>query len=118
MTTLTDGTVITEELFDRIMVRSLAIMKEAAPNPSTRHKPGGSTGNLALNAVRVRNVDRENMRFEIYVNVDMAPYMSYVTSKTHWADGRPYEYHEWFDKAVEEVVHYIATLLGGKVIKS
>lgn len=115
---LTDGTVITDEIFNRIIMNSLRMVKDAAPNPSTRHKPGGSTGNLANNAVRIKHIDRQNMSFEIYVNVDIAPYMHRVTSKTHWADGRPYEYNEWFDKVTGEVAQYIADLLGGKVIKS
>lgn len=112
---LTDGTVITDEIFDRIVTNAVKMVKDAAPNPSTRGKT--SRGNLANNAVQKR-VDRQNMHIEIYVDVNEAPYMPYVTKKTHWSDGRPYEYNEWFDKVAGEVAEYIADLLGGKVIKS
>jgi hypothetical protein len=117
MTTLTDGTVITEDIFNRIITNSVKMVKDAAPNPTTR-EAGLSTGNLAFNAVRKAQVDRRNMRFVIYVDTDIAPYMKYVEEKTNWSDGRPYEYYHWFDNVVKEVAEYIADIVGGKVIKS
>lgn len=113
---LPNGIVIDDAMFDRIKTASKEIVKDAAPNPNTRYKT--SMGDLALKSIKLKGVNRKSMRFTVYVDVEKAPYMQYVNSKTHWADGRPYEYNEWFEKAAEEVANYIADIVGGKVIKS
>lgn len=41
------------------------------PNPKTRGRPGGSTGNMAFNALRYR---AENGAFILYVDESIAPY--------------------------------------------
>ena len=115
---LPNGIVLDDALFDRIVSQCKTIVSDAAPNPSTRVPNGNSTGNLALNAVRIKNRNVHRFRFTIYVDVHRAPYMPLVTKKTHWADGRPYEYNEWFDKAAADVANYVADVLGGKVVKS
>lgn len=112
---LPNGIVVDDALFDRIKTASLQTVKLSAPNPDTRYKT--SWGNLAFNAVRLKNVNRQRLRFTVYVDDRRAPYMHAVTTKTHWKDGRPYEYSEWFDKAVQDVAQNIADIVGGKVVK-
>lgn len=114
--TLPNGLVLDQALFDRIKVRSLATVKDAAPNPATRYKR--SSGNLAFNAIRLTQVDLVGGSFTIIVNTKIAPYQSFVDNKRTWKDGSPYEYYRWFDGAVELVAREIAAMVGGKVIKS
>lgn len=112
---LPNGIVVDDALFDRIKTASVQTVKLNAPNPTTRYKT--STGNLAFNAVKLRRVNRHNLSFTVIVDEKIAPYMHAVTTKTHWKDGTPYEYNEWFDKAVQDVAQNIADIVGGKVVK-
>ena len=113
---LPNGIVVDDAMFDRIKTASLQTVKLNAPNPDTRYKT--STGNLAFNAVRLRNVNRHKLRFTVIVDVKKAPYMPYVNKKTHWKDGTPYEYYQWFEQAAQDVAQNIADIVGGKVVKS
>lgn len=113
---LPNGIVVDDALFDRIKTASLQTVKLSAPNPDTRYKT--SSGDLALKAVKLRRVNRHKLSFTVYVKVNIAPYMPYVTKKTHWKDGTPYEYHEWFKQAAQDVAQNIADIVGGKVVKS
>lgn len=112
---LPNGIVVDDILFTRITESCKKIVIDAAPNPQTRYKT--SWGDLALKSIKIDNEDRLKMRFTIVVDEDIAPYVHHVTKKTHWKDGRPYEYNEWFDKAVQDVVQNIADIVGGKVVK-
>ena len=112
---LPNGIVVDDALFTRIKETAKQTVKLSAPNPETRYKT--SWGNLAFNAVRLKNVNRQRLRFTIYVDEKRAPYMHAVTTKTHWKDGTPYEYNEWFDQAAEDVAKNIAHIVGGKVVK-
>ena len=112
---LPNGIVVDDALFDRIKETAKQTVILSAPNPDTRYKT--STGNLALNSVRIKNADRQKMRFTVYVDEKRAPYRQAVTKKTHWANGLPYEYNEWFDQAAQDVATNIANIVGGKVVK-
>lgn len=48
------------------------IRAEFVPNPSTRYKKGGSTGNMAFNALRYRI---EGNEFIAYIDESIAPYV-------------------------------------------
>ena len=113
---LPNGIVVDDALFDRIKETAKQTVILSAPNPDTRYKT--STGNLALNSVRIKNADRQKMRFTVYVDEKRAPYRQAVTKKTHWANGLPYEYNEWFDQAAQDVATNIANIVGGKPVAS
>ena len=87
----------------------------------TQHSAPYRTGNLALNAVRLRyrQVDGHN---EAHITADMkiAPYMPYTNEpwvSSRWKGAKNPNLY-WFDFAVRDIVQRLASLAGGTVKES
>ena len=84
------------------------------PNPRTRYKPGGSTGNMAFNALRYRV---EGDRFIVYIDEGIAPYFVYTnepwTSPVWGGKKNPNE--GWADLFAKEFERLLAEELKGEI---
>lgn len=99
---------MTAEEFGELCSECLKKLRELAPNPATRYKPHGSTGNLAFNAVKIEVIDTGTIR--LYIDEAVAPYMKYTNEP--WKHGKnPNE--GWFDRAYETIAEFIANKTGG-----
>lgn len=93
-----------EELRNTLMV----------PNPLTRYKPGGSTGNLAFNALRYEIRDGA---VEVYVDERIAPYMPYTNEpwiSPYW-NGKKNPNEGWWNRFANEVILRVAIKLKGDI---
>lgn len=84
------------------------------PNPRTRYKPGGSTGNMAFNALRYRV---EGDRLIVYIDEGIAPYFVYTnepwTSPVWGGKKNPNE--GWWRRFCDEFARRFAAELKGEV---
>lgn len=87
------------------------MLRDLAPNPATRYKPGGSTGNLMTHGVCMEMVDANTCR--LYIDENEAPYMKYTNEP--WTNGKKNPNEGWFDKAVKQIIEFIANKLGGEL---
>lgn len=90
------------------------IRAEFVPNPRTRYKPGGSTGNMAFNALKYKVEDNV---FIVYIDEKIAPYVWFTqmpwTAK-RW-NGKKNPNEGWFEVFQDEFTHRLARKLGGKI---
>ena len=106
-------------LRDKIISCALAAFEELiptdfVPNPATRYKPGGSTGNLAFNAF---TYDIDNDELRIYVDKRIAPYMPYTNEpwiSPYW-NGKKNPNQGWWQRFVEEFVKRFTSKLRGTI---
>ena len=86
------------------------------PNPRTRYKPGGSTGNMAFNALQSRI---EGDRLIIFVSESVAPYFPYTNepwTAPRW-HGKKNPNEGWVQKFNQEFARRLANRLKGEIIK-
>lgn len=97
--------------------RQASIMKQCEEH-IRKHAPR-DTGNLSLNAVKVEN--KGDGVWEIWVDVEIAPYMKYTNE--NWNEFRPPLHGKqnpnegWFDRTAEEIALIVANRLKGKTMK-
>jgi hypothetical protein len=85
------------------------------PNPKTRYKKGGSTGNMALNAAKIEFPRPD--KCVISIDPKIAPYMPYtneawVAERWH---GKKNPNEGWFQRAAEYIASYVSERLQGEV---
>lgn len=106
-------------LREKIIYAALSVLVEMipsmfVPNPVTRYKKGGSTGNLAFHAFTWKIVDDELV---IYVDERIAPYVKYTNEPwiaPYW-NGKKNPNQGWWQRFVAEFTRRLAALLGGYV---
>ncbi len=87
---------------------------EFVPNPETRYKPGGSTGNLAFNALQYKI---ENRRIVVYFDTKLAPYIPYTNEpwlSPFW-EGKQNPNEGWWDRFAAEFADRLNKKLRGKM---
>lgn len=103
---------------DQIIAKAIEVVEEIraefVPNPRTRYKPGGSTGNMAFNALRYKV---EGNAFIVYVDESIAPYVWFTQkpwTAARW-NGKTNPNEGWFEVFQDEFAHRLARKLGGKL---
>lgn len=84
------------------------------PNPATRYKPGGSTGNMAFNALKY---EIRGGSIFVYIDENIAPYVPYTNEpwlSAFWG-GRKNPNEGWCDRFADAVVDMLAQKLKGTV---
>lgn len=84
------------------------------PNPATRYKPGGSTGNMAFHAYSYVVVGDE---MQVYIDQRIAPYVFYTNEpwiSSYW-NGKKNPNEGWWQRFVGEFVKRLAAELGGEI---
>ena len=84
------------------------------PNPKTRYKKGGSTGNMALNAAKVEFPSPD--KCVIYIDEKIAPYLpftneAWVAERWH---GKKNPNEGWFERAADYIASYVSEKLQGE----
>lgn len=85
------------------------------PNPETRYKIGGSTGNMALNATKIEFPSPDVCL--IYVDKNIAPYLPYTDLPwlaPRW-HGKKNPNEGWFDRAAMYILSYVAKQVNGEI---
>lgn len=85
------------------------------PNPETRYKPGGSTGNLALNAFQYRWEGNDGLTFHMFVDEEIAPHMVFTNEPwlaARW-HGKRNPNQNWWNDACEYFMYRFAQTMGG-----
>lgn len=104
------------------VIRNVVSVTEAlrktryVPNPRTRGKPGGSTGNLAFDALRYEIKDGAII---VYVNKRIAPYVPYTNEpwlSAYWR-GKKNPNEGWWQRFVDQFAKRLARKLKGELIK-
>lgn len=106
---------MTDSEFRATCLAAFAEFVKLVPNPKTRYKKGGSTGNMALNAAKI--VFPTPTTCEIYVDENIAPYLPYTNApwvSAKWK-GKKNPNEGWFQKAADYITNYIATRINGDV---
>lgn len=88
--------------------------EEYVPNPETRYKPGGSTGNMALNALRYKV---QGNYIVIYFDTNVAPYIPYTNEpwlSDKW-NGRKNPNEGWWDEFAQEFIRRFNIKIRGKI---
>lgn len=84
------------------------------PNPHTRYLPGGSTGNMAFNALQYRI---EGDRFIVFIDEGIAPYFVYTNEP--WVSpvwgGKKNPNEGWADRFAKEFERMLAEELKGVI---
>lgn len=86
------------------------------PNPDTRYKKGGSTGNLKDNGLRINITQREVV---IFLDQSKAPYVPYTNEPwvaEKWK-GATNPNAGWWERFVEEFAKRLAAKLRGEIQK-
>ena len=111
---------IDKRVFDKVFLRAVDQLRRDAPK---------DTVNLAYNAIKYRWIS--DHEFEIYVDVGdtqafvesreylkgTAPYMPFTNEEwvsPRW-NGTPNPNQNWWNNAIEKLIHFIAKELGGKL---
>lgn len=87
---------------------------EWVPNPKTRYKPGGSTGNMAFNALRY---EEEGNSFVIFIDDSIAPYVPYTNEpwlSPKW-NGKKNPNEGWWQRFCAEFARRFAAELKGEI---
>lgn len=109
---------IDKRMFDRVFLQAVDELRKKAPK---------DTGNLAYNAIKYRW--NSPTQFEIYVDVGdttafvmgeplqrgRAPYMPFTNEmwiSPRW-NGKKNPNEEWWNRAIVDIIKYIAKRLGG-----
>ena len=105
---------MTDEEFRAVCLEAFDEFVKLVPNPATRYKKGGSTGNMALNAAKIDFPAPDTCR--IYVDEKIAPYVPYtnepwVSERWH---GKKNPNEGWFERAAQFMTNYIAKKLEGE----
>lgn len=100
----------------KAVVKAVETLRKTAyvPNPATRGKPGGSTGNLAFNALKYEI--RDGSIF-VYVDKNIAPYVPYTNEpwlSTFWG-GRKNPNEGWCNRFANKVIEMVAQELKGVI---
>ena len=84
------------------------------PNPNTRYKKGGSTGNMAFNALRYRV---EGDIFHIWIDEGIAPYVVYTNEpwKSPKWHGKQNPNEGWWECFCDEFAKRLASKLQGVI---
>ena len=105
---------------DRQVIDAVAAAVESqrntmfVPNPATRYKPGGSTGNLAFNAL---HYEVRGRRLVVYVNEDIAPYVPYTNEpwiSPRW-HGKKNPNEGWWNRFAQELILRVTINLKGDI---
>lgn len=84
------------------------------PNPETRYKKGGSTGNLKDHGLSINITQNEVV---VFLDQSKAPYVPYTNEPwvaAKWKGAKnPNE--GWWERFVEEFLNRLAKKLGGKI---
>ena len=93
------------------------LRERVVPNPNTRYKPGGSTGNLADNALQFRWEGENGLTFHVFVDENEAPYMVYTNEpwKSKKWKGKQNPNEGWWSKAHDFLTNRITELLNGEL---
>lgn len=70
-------------------------------HPSTPY----DTGNLKFNSLQVRKV--APYEYEIYIDVDIAPYQEYLNERQQTRGGHSNSHYQWWEKMRVEVARYL-----------
>lgn len=116
------------ERFISVTQKAYQEFVKSVPNPKTRYLSyyinaygnlqKGSTGNLALNASKLRRPDANTAI--IYVDDEnIAPYMPYTNEpwQSPFWKGKKNPNEKWFDKEVEKIATIVSKQLQGKIKK-
>ena len=90
------------------------VQRFIVPNPNTRYKPHGSTGNMAFNAFKI---EFRGMTCRAWIDEDIAPYVFYTNepwTAARW-HGKKNPNEGWWDRAVKDFVDKVAEYLDGDV---
>lgn len=85
------------------------------PNPKTRYKKGGSTGNMALNATKITFPSPYVCM--IYIDERISPYLPYTDKPwlaKRWK-GKKNPNEGWFERAAEFMAAYVAKKAQGEL---
>ena len=63
------------------------------------------TGNLKLKSLQVRKV--APYEYEIYIDLDIAPYQTYLNEYQQTRSGNANKHHQWWEKMRIEVAEYL-----------
>ncbi len=103
---------------EQIIAKAIEVVEEMraefVPNPRTRYKPGGSTGNMAFNALKSIV---EGNAFIVYIDESIAPYVWFTQmpwTAARW-NGKKNPNEGWFEIFQDEFAHRLARKLGGKL---
>ena len=91
-----------------------SIRADWVPNPKTRYKSGGSTGNMAFNSLRYQ---QEGDKFVIYMDESIAPYVPYTNEpwiSPRW-HGKKNPNEGWWQRFREEFSRRFAAELNGEI---
>lgn len=109
---------MTDEEFRVLCSEAFNKFVELVPNPKTRYKRGGSTGNMALNAAKIEFPSPNVCK--IFIDEKIAPYVPYtnepwVAARWH---GKKNPNEGWFRRAAEFIVDFVAKRTKGEVSKN
>lgn len=112
--------------FKDLCQEAYGVLFIAVPNIKTRGKwyinaygnwQRGSTGNMQLNATKIRFYRGFNCK--LYIDDNIAPYVPYTNEK--WVSpkwkGHKNPNEGWFDRAVKQVAEHIAKYWDGEIVK-
>ena len=106
---------MTDEEFRAVCMDAFNEFVKLVPNPKTRYKKGGSTGNMALNATKIEFPSPDTCL--IYVDQKIAPYVPYTNEPwvaPRW-HGKKNPNEGWFERAAAYVANYVAKRMNGEV---
>ena len=94
-----------------------AVKSRIVPNPNTRYQKGGSTGNLALNALKFAWEGENGLTFHMWIDEEVAPYMTYTNEpwiSPKWK-GKKNPNENWWNKACEFFMDFLTEKLQGEL---
>ena len=103
-----------QQVIDAVVTVVEEIRADWVPNPDTRYKEGGSTGNMAFNALRYE-ITTDTVR--IYVDEAIAPYVPYTNEpwiSPRW-HGKKNPNEGWWQRFVEEFNRRLVNKLHGVI---
>ena len=108
---------MTDSQFQTLCQEAFAEFVKQVPNPKTRYKKGGSTGNMAFNAARMEFSDPAT--YIISMDEDIAPYVPYTNEpwlSPHWK-GKKNPNEGWFERTARRIAENTAKYCGGTITK-
>lgn len=103
-----------QEIIDACTAVVEEMRMQYVPNPKTRYKKGGSSGNMAANGLQYVLEDNE---FVVYIDEVIAWYV-WFTQKPWTAErwrGKKNPNEGWFEVFQEEFARRLARRLGGRI---
>lgn len=109
---------MTDSQFRTLCTQAFEQFVKLVPNPNTRYLPGGSTGNMALNAAKIEFPSPDMCR--IFIDPKIAPYVPYTNEPwvaERWK-GKKNPNEGWFERAADYIANYVAKKVNGEVKNS